>query len=86
LVLARFYRSEDESERLHQNLKLTLCPHCKAVGTLILHGKLYGYTEHDDCRKSCRGKRVFCNNTRRARTAAATPSAFGPQARSSVCG
>ena len=66
LVLARFYRSEDDFERLHQNLKLTLCPNCKATGTLILHGKLYGYTEHDDCRKSCRGKRVFCSN-RKAR-------------------
>jgi len=66
LVLARFYRSEDDFERLQQSLKLTLCPNCKAVGTLILHGKLYGYTEHDDCRKSCRGKRVFCNN-RKAR-------------------
>jgi hypothetical protein len=62
LVLARFYRSEDEFERLHQNLKLTLCPNCKATGTLILHGELLGYSENDDCRKSCRGKRVFCNN------------------------
>jgi hypothetical protein len=32
------------------------------VGTLILYGNLYGYGEHDDCRKSCRGRRIFCNN------------------------
>jgi len=66
LMLARFYRSEDEFERLHQRLKLALCPHCRAVGTLILHGKLYGYAEHEDCRKACRGRRIFCNN-RKAR-------------------
>jgi len=33
---------------------------------LILHGKLYGYAEHDECLKSYRGQRVFCNN-RKAR-------------------
>ena len=27
---------------------------------------LYGYAENDDCRRSCRGRRVFCNN-RKAR-------------------
>jgi len=29
---------------------------------LILNGKLYGYAETDENRKSCRGRRVFCNN------------------------
>jgi hypothetical protein len=23
---------------------------------------LYGYAENDECRRSCRGRRVFCNN------------------------
>jgi hypothetical protein len=67
LTLARFYRADDEFTRLYHRLKLTPCPHCKAVGTLILHGKLYGYTENDDCRKACRGRRIFCNNRRRRR-------------------
>lgn len=47
---------------MRQNLKLTPCPHCKVAGTLILHGFLCGYGENDDCRKSRRGRRVFCNN------------------------
>jgi hypothetical protein len=64
---ARFYRTDDEFERFYDRLNLTPCPHCQAVGTLILHGKLYGYTENDDCRKACRGRRIFCNNRRRHR-------------------
>ncbi len=65
LTLSRFYRSEDDFVRLHRTLKLTACPCCKAAGTLILHGKLYGYSESDDQQKSCRGRRVFCNNRKR---------------------
>lgn len=62
IALARFYRSEDDFQFLYLRLKLTLCPHCKVAGTLILHGKLHGYAENDDNQKSCRGRRVFCNN------------------------
>jgi hypothetical protein len=65
LTLPRFYRSEDELVLLHHRLKLTLCPWCKATETLILHGSLYGYVENDDCRKSRRGRRIFCNNRKR---------------------
>ena len=36
------------------------------TGALILHGRLLGYSENDDVQKSCRGRRVFCNN-RKAR-------------------
>ena len=32
------------------------------AGTLIFHGKLYGYSESDDNHKFCRGRRFFCNN------------------------
>ena len=46
-------------------MKLTPCPHCKVVGTLILHGRLYGYAENGDCEKTCRGRRIFCSNRRR---------------------
>lgn len=63
LVLARYYRSEaDFFQQVHGTLKLVRCPECKIVGALILHGQLYGYNEHEDNRKSCRGRRVFCNN------------------------
>jgi hypothetical protein len=64
-TLARYYRSNDEFSRLRQNLKLTFCPHCKAVGTLILHGCLYGYAEGGDSNKICRGRRIFCSNRKR---------------------
>ena len=47
---------------MHQQLKHTSCPHCRAIGTLILHGWLYGYAENDECRKVQRGRRIFCNN------------------------
>ncbi len=61
-TLARFYRGHDDFTRLHHRLKLTPCPHCKETGALILHGFLYGYSEQDECQKSRRGRRVFCNN------------------------
>jgi len=48
-----------------QRLKLTLCPNCKATETLILHGRLFGYSENDESRKSCRGRRIFCNNRKK---------------------
>jgi len=32
---------------------------------LILHGTLLGYSENDDNQKSCRGRRVFCNNRKK---------------------
>ena len=49
---------------MYHSLKLTLCPHCKAAGTLILNGKLYGYAENEGL-KSCRGVRIFCNNRKK---------------------
>ncbi len=32
---------------------------------MILHGTLLGYSENDDNQKSCRGRRVFCNNRKK---------------------
>ncbi|MCZ7644367.1 MAG: hypothetical protein M5U26_03650 [Planctomycetota bacterium] len=66
-MLARFYRPEDELLRLQRGLKQTACPACKATGTLNLHGWLYGYGEHDEQRKSRRGRRIYCNNRKRRR-------------------
>lgn len=65
LTLAQFYRTDDEFLHVHHGLKLTSCPHCRAEGTLILYGKLYGYAETDENQKSCRGRRVFCNNRKK---------------------
>ena len=41
----RFYRSDEEWTAIAERLKQTPCPHCKAVGTLIRHGGLYGFDE-----------------------------------------
>jgi hypothetical protein len=64
-MLARFYRSDVDFLHLHHRLKLTACPHCRTEGALILHGWLYGYADTDENRKSCRGRRVFCNNRKK---------------------
>ena len=55
-----FYRDGKELERIHDRLKLTPCPHCGRVGTLIFNGKSYGY--HDDSSLlQLRRQRVICN-------------------------
>jgi hypothetical protein len=60
--LARYYRSEEDIQKLCETLKLTPCPNCKIFGALIFHGRLYGYNECDENQRSCRGRRVFCSN------------------------
>lgn len=46
-----FFRNDDEWIAIVQQLKLTACPHCQAVGTLVRHGFLRGY-DGDSQRKS----------------------------------
>ena len=55
-----FFRNDQEWNHIVQKLKLTPCPHCKAVGTLIRHGALHGYG--DGSRPTLRARRLFCNN------------------------
>jgi hypothetical protein len=57
-----FYRSNEEWIALAERLKLTSCPHCRVVGTLIRHGCLYGFDESSPRRKTVRARRVFCSN------------------------
>jgi len=45
-----------------ERLKLTACPHCQSVGTLIRHGCLRGYDESSPRQKTVRARRVFCSN------------------------
>src|SRR5271170_5524479 len=40
-----FCRSDEDWEALAERLKLTACPHCKVVGTLIRHGYLRGFDD-----------------------------------------
>ena len=57
-----FFRSDEEWSAMAERLKLTPCPHCKVVGTLIRHGCWYGYDENNRKQKTVRARRVFCSN------------------------
>lgn len=60
-----FYRDNDEWTAITERLKLTPCPHCQAVGTLIRHGSLHGYDDAHPTRKVLRARRIFCSNRHR---------------------
>jgi hypothetical protein len=47
-----FFRNDDEWNTIVQRLKLTACPHCHAVGTLVCHGYLRGFDGDSGQRKS----------------------------------
>jgi hypothetical protein len=47
-----FYRTDDDWNAIVERLKLTPCPHCRIVGTLIRHGYLRGYDGDTGERKS----------------------------------
>jgi hypothetical protein len=57
-----FYRGADQWNALVERLKQTACPFCKAVGTLIRHGSLFGFDESSPQRKTLRARRIFCSN------------------------
>jgi hypothetical protein len=60
-----FYRSEADWIALVERLKLTACPHCRTVGTLVRHGSLVGFDDARPPRRTLRARRVFCSNRRR---------------------
>ena len=62
---ARILSSNQELDDLYARLKLTPCPHCKRVGTLIKHGFLRGYDTNHQLNKAIRAARVFCSNRNR---------------------
>jgi hypothetical protein len=57
-----FYRSADDWTAIVERLKQTRCPHCKAAGTLIRHGCLYGRDESSPRQDTLRARRIFCSN------------------------
>ncbi len=65
LKIIRYYNSEEDFNRFHNNLKQLPCPHCKLTGTLILNGRLKGFAEDSYTKKTVTGRRVFCNNRRK---------------------
>ena len=60
-----FYHHEYEWVALVERLKLTPCPHCHVVGTLIRHGSLTGFDDSSPRRKTLRARRIFCSNRHR---------------------
>lgn len=58
----RFYRSKNDFQDLYFGLKQISCPHCKYIGTLIMHGYLRGYDEKNYGKRIIRGRRIFCSN------------------------
>ncbi len=60
-----FYRSEAEWAAVVERLKLTPCPHCRAVGTLVRHGALVGFDDARPPRRTLRARRVFCSDRHR---------------------
>lgn len=63
---SRICSSKQELDDLFAKLKITPCPHCKRVGSLIKHGFLRGYDSNNQLNKAIRAGRVFCSNRRRS--------------------
>jgi len=59
-----FCRDEAEWAAIVERLKLTPCPHCRTVGTLIRHGVLTGFDDSSP-RRTVRARRIFCSNRHR---------------------
>ena len=59
-----FCRDDAEWAAMVERLKLTPCPHCRTVGTLIRHGVLTGFDDSSP-RRTVRARRIFCSNRHR---------------------
>ena len=57
-----FCRGDEDWLSMAERLKLTPCPHCNIVGTLIQHGYLRGYDDNNLKQKAVRARRIFCSN------------------------
>jgi hypothetical protein len=66
VVCSRICSSQLEVDNLQARLKITPCPHCKEVGSLIKHGFLRGYDQEHQRNKTVRAARVYCSNRNRA--------------------
>lgn len=63
---SRICSSRQEVEALCAKLKMTPCPHCQKVGSLIRHGFLRGYDQEHQLHKTIRATRIFCSNRNRS--------------------
>ena len=65
MVIPKYYNTEDDFKKIHQKLKLYMCPFCRLFGYLILHGYLKGYYETGTNQDFLRGHRIFCSNRKK---------------------
>lgn len=65
-MCSRICSSRQEVEVLCAKLKMTPCPHCQKVGSLIRHGFLRGYDQEHQLHKTIRAARIFCSNRNRS--------------------
>jgi hypothetical protein len=60
-----WFCTAEQFSALAERLKQMPCPHCQGIGTLILHGSLYGFDDSSPQRKTRRARRRFCSNRNR---------------------
>lgn len=60
-----FYRCDQDWLAIVEQLKITPCPHCQAIGTLNRHGTLSGFDDSNPLRRTIRARRVYCNKRRK---------------------
>lgn len=65
MSIPKFYKSENDFEKIHHKLKLYKCPYCNLIGFLILHGYQKGYDKTGKAPDSMRGHRIFCSNRKK---------------------
>ena len=63
-AMVRFFEKQEQFQSFYTKLKFMLCPHCRLIGCLILHGYLYGYSDLGNSR-ILRGRRIYCSNRHR---------------------
>jgi hypothetical protein len=66
-VCQQICSDQRELDEFFSKLKLTACPHCKNVGTLIRHGVLRGSGNAQQPNNSVRAYRIFCSNRDRVK-------------------
>lgn len=60
--LCKYFSIKTEFVQFKDKIKLVLCPHCRRIGFLILHGKLPGSCCAVNGNPLDRGHRYLCNN------------------------
>lgn len=59
-----YFTTRDKLVQHKFSIKQAPCPFCQRIGTVILHGYLFGYDEGSVERRVKRGQRFFCSTRR----------------------